>query len=999
MKTSVRYIFFACIAIIGLACNRMEETSPVSPTDGLELTITAGREDADPETRTVRLPDGSVQWLPGDQISIFYNNNSHGGSCFTSISSTVQTAVTEFTGKLEGITEGELFAGGNYLYGVYPYSADTRFNDGVVTISLPAAQTAVEGSFANGLFPAIARAQDVDLWFYNICGGVKFSVLRNDVTSVRFKGNNGERLAGTANVVFDAATEKPVVTEMLDDRREITIYAPNGGTFVPGKAYFIVAYPAKLSAGFTMTFCTSDKKEETYVHNSAVEIKRSVFGVLDQADKEVFSECRIIHKDGYATNGPRYYRNKFVTIEEATDYNGGRGIIVDGFQNPASIALNYKEEIDLLDYVYTYSEEYGDVVDDLLGVEYEFYFAGLDATYQEGDNVNDHVTINVDGNRAKYETTTGEKTNQNAFVKLTGEKGSVIKVNDQFVNLGTPAIGRTPLVYVRSKVNGKYLAEAFIKLVIVEEIVEVRPLGWDVFVVHDVVFDSDKLTATGTYSGDNGIAEAPRRQMVYANKDLNVNGIEFTQWILDDDAVNMPYAVFASKYDIENPKIILVRNGSTIGQPGAMLPAHPAESNNTILEDFRNISTYYPGVYGDLLRPTDWTQPGSIDIKLTNQTPADGQKHYIYVVLEALDNTRNIDVVLQFSYFLPLHEHNFTLGEWTLNPDYLLNDNPANSWRLNQTRPSDINGPADRTRYGVVQAKIRTGENRSSIIEHFKEYNVKVNPEATYFFDIVNFGTYDAFFTVYGIGSVSTIVEGGRQCSRLSISGSDLLYIVNMYAPSPEIVLSGASPFQESKEILVKVTETCNDDARQTMAGYYYVVFKGLKVTMKFNDVAFGTYSDKSDYVLVHELIDSIVDEYGNEIIKWVDGAWTIAADYADITTSILVRINKLTFPYGDSEASFGWDLYIVGPRQSPVGYNNGVVFDDEGIEWWPSGAGLQREKYFGAVVEVIVVTIDGYNIKLAVGETKLQVLSTSNSAYKNPNHQPDGEPSDPIWK
>ena len=302
MNTYSKIFIIVCASLISLACTNLEEPSYVDE-EGVELTITAVREGADLGTRTIRESDGCVEWCPMDEISVFYNDGLSGGSKFTS-QNTEQTAIAEFRGRLEGISAGgENFTNGKYLYGVYPYSTDTEFHDGVMTISLPAHQTAVEGTFANGLFPTIARAQGVNLAFYNICGGVKFIVSRDDITSVSLKGNNNERLAGKAKVAFNTSEIPYVIDEEVESKDEIIVYAPAGGTFEVGKEYFIVAYPTTLNSGFTMNFRTSDMKKGTYVHNSAVEIERSMFGVLNQADAKVESWTNITSNGGGNDNG------------------------------------------------------------------------------------------------------------------------------------------------------------------------------------------------------------------------------------------------------------------------------------------------------------------------------------------------------------------------------------------------------------------------------------------------------------------------------------------------------------------------------------------------------------------------------------------------------------------------------------------------------------------------------------------------------------------------
>lgn len=302
MSTTIRYIIFSTFCVISLACARIEEIAPVFQ-DGVDLTLTAFREGYDPSTKTLRLEDGSVEWCPSEDISVFYDNGSNGGSKFVS-QNNENVPVAEFVGKLNGVSAGgEGFVLDRYIYGIYPYSEKTRFSDGVATISLPSFQTSSEGTFSNDLFPTIGRSKGLDIAFYNICGGVKFTVSRDDITSVVFKGSSGERLAGTAKVAFDSASLPTVLSEDVESATEITVFAPAGGTFEIGKEYYIVAYPVKLNSGFTLTFRTSGMKEGVYVHSDAVEIKRSVFGVLDQKDAEVPSWEESSNEGGGSESG------------------------------------------------------------------------------------------------------------------------------------------------------------------------------------------------------------------------------------------------------------------------------------------------------------------------------------------------------------------------------------------------------------------------------------------------------------------------------------------------------------------------------------------------------------------------------------------------------------------------------------------------------------------------------------------------------------------------
>jgi len=209
-------------------------------------------------------------------------------------------------------------------------------------------------------------------------------------------------------------------------------------------------------------------------------------------EKDINTEYALIHKDEYIPGDPRYYRVEpaDVKIDDETDYNSdaagaGQGIKVTeegkldaaGKLNPASPVLVYNDEkgIDLLDYVETYAVQVGDLVS-TKGIEptYKFQFAGFDD--------HDNIIISSNANQATYLSDDADNTNQNQFVTITG---SVVKVNKEFVSSLSPAIGRTPLIYVQSIYNEKILAEGFIKIEIVDEAkAPAQTLGYKVFIVN-----------------------------------------------------------------------------------------------------------------------------------------------------------------------------------------------------------------------------------------------------------------------------------------------------------------------------------------------------------------------------------------------------------------------------------------------------------------------------------------------------------------------------------
>ena len=265
-----RYIVLALAALLGaFSCNTREEGGPRS------VKFQAVQGDT-PVTRTVLQTDGSVFWSPGDAINLYY-----GASGATRLVSDNQSAVaqTTFSGTLDGLVPN----GQDDFWAVYPYDETNYFNGSAVTVSVPGVQPAISGTFAPEAFISMARSKDYTLQFYNLCGGVQFSVTRPGVQAVVFRGNNEEFLAGTVQASF-GQDGRPMVAQAVKPMQELRLEASENG-FEVGKWYYLVSLPATLSAGYTMTFMGTDGEVlAERVSEKPVTIKRSVWGILADAD-------------------------------------------------------------------------------------------------------------------------------------------------------------------------------------------------------------------------------------------------------------------------------------------------------------------------------------------------------------------------------------------------------------------------------------------------------------------------------------------------------------------------------------------------------------------------------------------------------------------------------------------------------------------------------------------------------------------------------------------
>ncbi len=242
--------------------------------EGDLMTIVADLGDGD-ETRTVRQADGKVFWSPGDEIAVF--TKAGNPARFTS-SETQSKQRVNFQGKVD---DKPTSAG--YLYAIYPYDPSTTFDGSAFHASVPAQQTAVEDSFDPKAFISGGSSRTQSVSFKHLGGGVKFSVVEEGITAVTLYGVNEEPLAG--QVTFSIGSDGiPTLKSVPAPEAYVTLTAPDGGTFEPGKYYHIATLPASLPDGFTLLFEREDGRVASRTVSKAVEIQRTHFLKLTEAD-------------------------------------------------------------------------------------------------------------------------------------------------------------------------------------------------------------------------------------------------------------------------------------------------------------------------------------------------------------------------------------------------------------------------------------------------------------------------------------------------------------------------------------------------------------------------------------------------------------------------------------------------------------------------------------------------------------------------------------------
>ena len=180
------------------------------------------------DTKTY-LEDGYVRWSSGDMIIIF--NGSQDASAYKVSDEYAghTSAKFQYVGKAASDRTGM----DGTSVAVYPYDKDLELLSAgagtcrVTGIELPAVQVYTEDSFADDSFPmaAVRTSESTEGYaFRNVCGGLRIRLSGDAaVREIEVKGNNGELLAGPADVIVYADGRNPMVSMLEDASATVTL--------------------------------------------------------------------------------------------------------------------------------------------------------------------------------------------------------------------------------------------------------------------------------------------------------------------------------------------------------------------------------------------------------------------------------------------------------------------------------------------------------------------------------------------------------------------------------------------------------------------------------------------------------------------------------------------------------------------------------------------------------------------------------------------------------
>lgn len=253
------------------ACSR---NTRIDFPDSCGLSLIA-RTEGSVDSKTIVENETHVYWEPGDEILVYSGKES--GKFVTDLTSSSETAT------FKGTLGEETWAPGTDLWAVYPFSKKNDFNGKMFTADLPSEQTARDGSFGKDMNLAVAHSTTNTLQFYNVGGGIRFSLIGDGIQKVVLEGMDGEILAGGVQIGFQEGV--PAIQRVTEEKTSITLVPAEGETFKKDTWYYIVAIPGALEKGFTMHFYKGDNYGSR-VFDKNVTIKRGIYGTLTYADKD-----------------------------------------------------------------------------------------------------------------------------------------------------------------------------------------------------------------------------------------------------------------------------------------------------------------------------------------------------------------------------------------------------------------------------------------------------------------------------------------------------------------------------------------------------------------------------------------------------------------------------------------------------------------------------------------------------------------------------------------
>ncbi len=237
MKRHILSVVAAGLALTLVTGCMKDDTSDVVVSGG-KTQISAGIS----ETRTSigELVDGSrkVYWSNGDQIAV----NGTASAALENLGEQTGTAVFTFDGVLS-----------TPYNALYPASIWTDAS----TVTLPASQTHVDGSFGQNASPMATYAADeseLPMQFHHLCAVVKLTITpdadTDEISYIEFRGNASEQVSGAFSIDYQSAALTPASDAEADKSVRLNVNRTLSAD--ADNEFFVVVPEGEYSQGFTV---------------------------------------------------------------------------------------------------------------------------------------------------------------------------------------------------------------------------------------------------------------------------------------------------------------------------------------------------------------------------------------------------------------------------------------------------------------------------------------------------------------------------------------------------------------------------------------------------------------------------------------------------------------------------------------------------------------------------------------------------------------------------
>lgn len=169
-----------------------------------------------------------------------------------------------------------------------PYNANDPSTGAYFVTTLPTEQLYAPRSFGSGSFPMVARTQDPEdgrLLFKNVSGCILLNLYGADrpISQVSIEGNNGEKIAGKAQIEYERGNH-PLVTMQSDAQSRVTLLCGEGLELASSEEspteMWIAIPPTLFSKGFTITVEAVDGTTFTKTTTKQQTVERNTFLVM-----------------------------------------------------------------------------------------------------------------------------------------------------------------------------------------------------------------------------------------------------------------------------------------------------------------------------------------------------------------------------------------------------------------------------------------------------------------------------------------------------------------------------------------------------------------------------------------------------------------------------------------------------------------------------------------------------------------------------------------------